>query len=313
MKFKGTILKGLGKASHVMSTSAVRRVLCTNLHEEIFPGTFNVLVDVDPGMFDQPYYEGFDVEQRAFYRLRITSPKEVSVWLYRRPASKMNPRVLELISRWNLCEYLGVKPGGIIELEYDGAWTKTERAEFINKRKWFQSFSFLPKDKIRTDSNYVLNILDLGDVWNKTVLDVGGHYGFHSIELWKRGAMCTMVEKNKDSAETARHITRSFIPADIGIIRGDFRKQQLPKSDIVLYLSVHHQIDPTYENLPQTLDFLVKSVNDVFCFEDIIPFGGRGSVNDFQHELELRFSNVIYLGKYEHAIRGIRHIWKCHK
>jgi len=313
MKFKGTVVKGLGKASRVMSTSAVRKVLHTNLHEEVFPGTFNVLVDIDPDMFDQPYYEGFDVEQRAFYRLRVVSPKEANVWLYRRPASKMSPRVLELISRHNLHEYLGVGAGSTIELEYEGAWTKTERADFINSRKWFQSFGFLPKDKIRTDSNYVLNMLDLGNVWNKTVLDVGGHYGFHSIALWERGAVCTMVEKNRDSVDTAKHIMRSFVPADVNIIRGDFRKQQLPKSDVVLYLSVHHQIDPTYENLPQTLDFLAKSVGSVFCFEDIIPFGGAGNADGFHHELELRFSDVKYLGKYSHAIRGTRHIWKCYK
>lgn len=311
MIFSGEVIDGCGRATPAMARSKMQTVFRQHLHETIVPGTFNVRTECEV-VFGKPHCV---VGDRMFYRMTILKPRRINVWLYRNRTSKMPPRVLELISRENLKSYLGAKTGSVVTIEYNVPWLRSEIAEFAKQYKWFHSFDFLPPELQRADSSLQLESMRIPNVWDLTVLDVGGHTGYFSVEFWKRGARPTLLEKDKHVVARAHTILKRIVPADVELIRADIQTYEIPKNyDIVLYMSVHHQFDPTYAELEPMLRKLAEKVDKMFYFEEIIPFkDSLVTVEQVTRMLKRLYWRVKLLVSYEHKIRGTRHIWQCIK
>jgi len=313
IEFNATVRSGCNRAINDMSRSVMQNMFFNLLHEYVYPGTFNVVSDTAIN-FGVPYVANAEGD-RKFYRIKIVEPVEVNAWAYRRDKSRMNPRVIEIISRHKLRDVLKVGDDDRIKIVYNNIWDKNEIKHFINGQgKWFHCFDFLPQKMWRSNSNDVLHKMGLPNIAGKTVLDVGGHTGYYCIEMWKRGAIPTLLEKNRRTVAITKDIIEHIVPADVELIVGDVNTYQLNKKyDIVLYMSVHHQFDPTYKNLDSIINKLAEHTNETFYYEAIIPFKENGSVNDTTDILKKHFSKVEYIFKYEHKLRGIRHLWRCTK
>jgi len=312
-RVKGKAYSGCAKAQKDMRRNTMQKLFFNLLHEKVQPGTFNVRISkaFDEGM---PYAVD-DTGLRKFYRIDIIKPKFIRVWLYRRENSRMTSKTLELISEVNLREYLKVKDNDEIVLEYTPLWSKNRAVQFAKKvGKWFQSFDFVPEEIQQSNSKKVWKAMALDDVRGKTVLDIGGRTGYYSIKLWELGAKPTLFERDKKSIEEARTIIKHINPANIDIIKKSIISDESEKRyDIILYLSVHHQFDPTYAGLDEMVKKLAKRTKEMLFIELMLPFKGHGSVEDAELVFSGYFSRVEKLISYNHKLRGVRHLWRCEK
>jgi 2-polyprenyl-3-methyl-5-hydroxy-6-metoxy-1,4-benzoquinol methylase len=187
-------------------------------------------------------------------------------------------------------------------------WTQREIDIWARDKYWFQGFSFLPKQ--RADSELVWRTINQVNWSGLTVLDVGCHYGYMSFKASEVGARVIGMDTNEQSLQMARTIQRHVIQQDVKFTR------QIPRLetrfDVVLYLSVHQQVDPTYTVLSARIGELKKRARLHLFVELILP--PMFPKNRTMTEKEI--DNIVggkKLLTYKHKVRGTRNIYWIQK
>jgi hypothetical protein len=147
-------------------------------------------------------------------------------------------------------------------------------AAFINHR-WWAPFDWLPAEarphRRLADSDLIWEHMDADDFRGASVLDFGCHEGYHAFRALRAGAASALgVDKTERVVTIARainaHIERSaaeFLVAN--------SLDGLPDADVVMSLSVWHQIDPTYERLGEHIAALRAKAGRCVYLDLIAP------------------------------------------
>lgn len=222
-------------------------------------------------------------------------------WALRWDGTKLPPTRIEFVSKRPLPEQLKAEP---LKIEVFEQWSEAKIKEWAGKNYQWQGFSWLPRQRV--DSENVWGAIKPHADWSgMDVLDIGSHYGYYSFRASEMGACVRAIEPNDRARITGELIAQHIEMQDV-----QFQKTVslgLPASDITLYLSVHHQWDPTYEKLENEISELVKLTKEVVFVELILPpMFGRGYTPE---DVDSMVGGEI-LETYKHGIRGVRRIYK---
>jgi hypothetical protein len=209
--------------------------------------------------------------------------------------------LLEIVTKKPIPESLQHGP---LKVTVFRRWGAKERDAWAKDQYWFQTFPWSPKRK--ADSGFVWDVIAPHAKWsNQTVLDIGTHYGYHAIRASELGADVVGFEPDETSFPNAliidRHIEQQGVEYWMQDPGGVY--------NIILYLSVHHQIDPTYDGLYQKLQGLCSRCGKLFV-ELILPSSysefGRGMSDP---DLDKLVGGDV-LATYEHRVRAHRRIYQ---
>ncbi len=148
-------------------------------------------------------------------------------------------------------------------------WTKEKIREWVFSQNWYQTIHIL--DDIITPGNFVsdrrIQLMNLGDLSGKTVLDVGCNSGQLCFEAKKRGASrvvgIDIFEKRLEQAKTIAQIKNM----DIVFKKMDILESiNLEQFDFVFCISVLTEIP----NLISSLLTLKKITKEILFLELII-------------------------------------------
>lgn len=239
---------------------------------------------------------------------------EWPVFMYQWTNAKLPNRrppaaTIELISRAPIPDSFRT---GDLRLAVYRPFTADERNAWVRQQRyWFQTFPWGPascRGRKNADSALQWHTIAPHVEWSGlTVLDIGGNAGYHCFEAAKRGAVVTLVEV-PSALSVARNIGNHIECQDIRYLATDPGDE----FDVILYLSVHHQLDGTYKTLPDTIARLKSRCRKLFV-ELIDPVEGARGVHRVQTDYSLSDVNEIMGGNplltYRHNVRGVRHIW----
>lgn len=218
-------------------------------------------------------------------------------WAYRSPNTRQAGTTWELVSKDLLPDEL---KEGELELEVLDRWSDAEVQAWIAKsyvNKWHQTFDWSPSGY--ADSPKLWDAIEPHACWSESsVLDVGCGWGVHSIKASKLGARVTAVDPMIGNAiDVNDHIEMSDV---------SFRQGKDPGGDydIILYLSVHHQPDPTYAKLEETLAGFRERASVVFVELIMPPMFGTPAL------VEAATKDADELLRYKHNIRGTRALYR---
>lgn len=290
----GNYISGAGKAHN-----------CCKQHDEVFKcrmiGTFNIMLhgcnitEFNPTMVDTT---------KSYWFVRISNGKEFYFgWTIRDHLSRQKPNVIEVLTKklipdsFKNCQ---------LRVSILGKWDEERIKMWADKQYWFQTFPFTPSPK--ADSEHLWKKINIIKWRNKSVLDIGCHYGFFSFKASAKGANVIGFEPNKSSLDCAKVIRDNIVQQDVTFVDG------MPKGafDVVLYLSVYHQIDPIYTKLKEKIEYLKNITNEHLFIELIMPpmFPTNKSLTEKQID-DIVGGEV--LDTYEHRIRGTRRIYHIKK
>ena len=301
--FSGCHVKGLGQA-HQYSSQHTPFFGCSMV------STFNITIN-------RPFEHTALVQSRGgksadgvhhYYMARIQNNLVGAYgWVYRWEGSGMKRSILEVVSRRPLSKDLHQGP---LTVTIFPRWNANEIQSWAKDQYWFQTFPWSPsvrKDGHRTaDSRLVWNVIHRECGWrNKSVLDIGAHYGFQSLQAARVGATVVGWEPEQPSRDAAVLIDQNIEQEGVEYVARDPGGQ----FDIILYLSVHHQVDPAYDQLDSTIQSLASRCRDLFV-ELILPssistFGGRRK----DGQVDVLVGGRV-LKTYRHNVRGMRRIYR---
>lgn len=256
-------------------------------------GTFNLHTDQDITQYEPrcvPLWNGI----ASFWLIKINGTHYG--WVFRSPTTEMDNRVWEVISKNRLPDSMRE---GEMSIEVLEKWNDEEIAKWTGwnwRNQWHQSFPWTRRES--ADSQLVWDTIAPHAEWSgATVMDFGCNWGFHCFQAAKAGADVVGVEKvTKCARDINDHIEMQdvqFVEKDPG---GSF--------DIIIYTSVHHQIDETYERLAECLDAYRARCKTLFVELIRPPMFGT------EERLEAAVSDATHLLTYKHRIRGVRSICK---
>lgn len=280
---------------------------CCNQHTSTFNcrmyGTFNVhLVEEGTSIL---HFTPSIVTEKNSYWFTILSRQGVEYcgWAVRGHNSHQNERTLEIVTKELLPEELRK---GSFKVHVYEKWDEDKISKWAKMQYWFQTFPFSPAK--RADSKMLWNSLDVVNWSNKHVLDIGCHYGYFSFQASSKGAIVYGRDINAQSLKVARIIRNNIIQQDV-----IFEKASgIPFSsnyDISLYLSVHHQLDPTYLDLQKTIARLGRITNEHIFVELILPPMFPQKSNLTEKQIDKIVGGKI-LTRYRHGVRGIRKVYR---
>jgi SAM-dependent methyltransferase len=223
-------------------------------------------------------------------------------WAIRDVDSSQRVNTLEILTKELLPESF---KKGEIEITLPKLWRPEKITEWAKNVYWFQTFPFSPKK--RADSEMLWNTINDIDWSGQKVLDIGCHYGFMSFKASELGACVTGLDKNKQSLDRASTIQNHIIQQDVTFTTSDPKAEK--SYDVVLYLSVHHQVDPSYQNLIKTMEQL-KSVARKYVFVELImppTFPKKSTMTEDQID---KIVGGTVLCRYRHVVRGHRKVYK---
>ncbi len=279
---------------------------CCNSHTKIFNckmfGTFNVWL-VYGNLFD--FKPSIVTKIRSYWFLSIRRRKKIYYgWAIRDHNSNQASKCLEILTKELLPDNLKQESFAVNIYE---KWSDELIKAWAKDMYWFQTFSFSPK--MRADSKFIWDTINRIDWSAQTVLDIGAHYGFFSFEASKVGAQVIGIEPNNNSFKFAKLIRDNIIHQDVTFESWKFKVDTIPeKSDIILYLSVHHQIDPNYIHLKKTIQILKRQARKHLFVELILPpmFPKKGGITE--EDIDKIVGGQI-LTRYKHNVRGDRKIY----
>lgn len=293
---KGTYKTG-AKRAHIESNR--RR------HAEIFNtkmyATFNIEV---PGLRIKEYPPSIVIEGRKYWFVKmmgVQSKVHRFGWAVRDDTSNQRLNTLEVVTKSLLPKSYKTEE---IEVELPKKWSNEEIGKWAKDQYWFQTFPFSPKK--RADSLLVWKAIDTIDWSGKKVLDYGCHYGYFSFEASKRGAIVTGLDHDSKSLFCARTIRDRILQQDVLFVK--HLPANVKSYDIILYLSVHHQVDSGYQYLGKTLQDLKRITRERLYVELIIP--PTFPIDRTMSEKDI--DNIVggtILKRYRHAVRGTRKIY----
>jgi|GEM_PF-1964871 len=222
-------------------------------------------------------------------------------WAMRWEGTKMPETRVEFISRRPLPEYLKKEP---LTIEVFERWSDEKIRDWGREKYQWQGFPWLSHQRV--DSELIWRTIEPHANWSgASVLDVGSHYGYHSFRACEAGAFVTAVEPDDkvriEGEVIARHIEMQDVRFEKSI-------EACPSvSDIVLYLSVQHQWDPTYHHLTDKIRDILRHTRKVLFVEIILPplFG-----KTYSPEAVDGMIGGQVLSTYRHRMRGERRIYK---
>uniref|UniRef100_A0A6M3J0R7 Putative methyltransferase n=1 Tax=viral metagenome TaxID=1070528 RepID=A0A6M3J0R7_9ZZZZ len=308
----GTYTTGCGSARKVVEKSPRSDMIAAILGTHVV-GTFNLKVTkkvANIGFATTKPRHGFwyhkgRIIPMGYYLGRLTHQykESVMVWVlswHPFVATKHNAKCasIEIVSRRPIPDCF--KDGSLLRLEMFSPWDKPAIDAWWPKQpfKWFQSFPWGPQ---RADGTKVWNAMYKWADWSKsTVLDVGCNTGWYSFQAAKHGSAVygydSVPERVRAATTIGEHIENIDVDFGAEDPGGNF--------DVILYLSVHHQIDKTYLDLADTLTRYKKRCKTIFL-ELIVPpphnSMSPGAVKDI-------VGGEILL-EYEHAVRCHRVLW----
>jgi hypothetical protein len=276
---------------------------CCSPHRKLFGceicGTFNVYV---PELRILEKVPSITTEKANYYFLELQKGKNKYYgWAVRDHTSHQRGNVLEIVTKGLLPDSL---KSGEIEVTILEKWDSRQIRDWAKHQYWFQGFSFSPIKK--ADSNFLWDKINIVEWSNRSVLDIGCHYGFFSFKASEAGAKVVGFDTNNKSLGMGRIIRDSIIHQDVTFVNRD------PKTnvDIILYLSVHHQPDPTYKSLKTKINELKCRTKEHLFVELIMPplfpKGNRMSEVDID-----KIVGGVVLATYRHNVRGVRRVYQC--
>jgi len=299
---KGKYAKGAGVASG-----------CCGQHTPVFNckmcGTFNIQLRY--GRINQFKPTLTNSKNQYFLVKIIHKSKAYYGWAVRGHESRQPYPILEICTKKLLPESLKKEPFGVVILE---RWSEDQVKEWSEKQYWFQGFPFAAVQK--ADSLAVWNTINRQVDWSgQTVLDIGCHTGYFAFKASQAGARVVGFEPDLKTLKRMRTIQEHIIMSDVKLVKEDPGKT----FDTILYLSVHHQPDPTYENLEDKIKELVSRTRKHLFVELIIPplYPKRLDMTEKDlNRIVLNPAGSTYqqtLLTYRHKVRGTRRIYRIDK
>lgn len=289
---EGKYVVGQGKAHN-----------CSRPHIKVFNcnvfGTFNI--KLKSGRITE-FKPTIVTEKANYWFIKLHKEKqEYFGWAIRDHTSHQAENTIELLTKQLLPTHLKEGSFAVLPLK---KWDERQTRIWSEKKYWFQTFPFSPKQK--ADSEYVWKVINRIPWKNLSVLDIGSHYGFFSFKASEVGACVLGIEKNKNSLYAATTIRDHIIQQDVTFLRQDLYPSK--KYDVILFLSVFHQIDPTYKRLEEHMNMLTsRTLKHLFIELIMPPLFPQG------HEMSEKEIDKIVGGKiidrYKHKIRGERKIY----
>ncbi len=224
-------------------------------------------------------------------------------WASRWRGSDLSVKTWEIITKAPFPESFKSEP---LVIELLDRWSDEQARQWAKGQYWFQTYPFCPQQK--ADSALVWKALDCVGWSNVSVLDIGCSAGFYSFEASRRGAHVWGFDPSAETIEQAcainDHIAMQDVVFSVKDPGGVF--------DILLYLSVHHQIDPSYSALARTLkDLKRRARRHVFVELILPPEPGDFPVTAEMSEADIdRIVGGTALLKYRHNLRGDRKVYR---
>jgi len=278
-------------------------------------GTFNVKVDADVDL-SAPHFSHYEKTgskrvKFCYWRVELTNEKgeTVSAYIQRWQGTRLNKRDLELVSKTPIPDTFKT---GLIRLRKFRKLTEQEVREWafrnLRGRGSFQNYEWNPAG--RADSRRVWDCFSDIDFGGKRVLDIGTNTGYFASKASKAGGIVDAVDVNADSLRLAAEVQNAIEMTDVKFhhTRDLPWQYTLEQYDVIFYLSVHHQIDPNYNNLRDTIQRLLSHTN-ILCLELITPSLQRGmSSDDIDRVVE--DLGGVKLSSYKHKVRCHRSVYK---
>lgn len=270
-------------------------------HESVFSckmfGTFNIRLK---NGFLTDFRPTIESGKNFYWFIKLSRKKvDCFAWAVRGRKSHQGHNIVEVISKQPIPDIM--KEGGIALLPLE-RWSDDKVKAWADKQYWFQTFLFSPK--VRADSNFVWKKINRID-WNGlSVIDIGAHYGYFSFEASKCGAIVLGVETNRKSLKVAETIRDHIVQQNVNFVHED------PGGcfDVVLFLSVFHQIDQTYRSLPYEISKLKSRANKYLFVELIMPPMFPRDYKMSEKEIDTIVGGQI-LARYKHNVRGERKVY----
>lgn len=287
---RGDYIEGQGKAHNCC------RPHIAALGFPVF-GTFNIKLKT--GRLNE-FTPSIVTRKANYYFLKLKTGKfERFGWAIRDHKSNQGLATLEVLTKELLPHVFKDSPIAVTLYEL---WSEECTNEWAEDKYWFQTFPFSPKK--RADSQFVWNVIDKIDWAKMSVLDIGAHYGFMSFKASEAGAVVVGFEPNKKSIKMATIIRNNIIQQDVRFMRGDDGS----KYDVILYLSVHHQSDPSYAKLARKIRELKHRARKHLFVELILPPMFPKDSQMTEAKIDETVGGKI-LARYEHNVRGTRKIY----
>ena len=289
---RGFYVKGQGKASK-----------CCNVHTKVFKttmlGTFNVRV---PSLDILKVQPSIVLEDKGYWFVILEKDdQQYPCWAIRDNESNQRVNILEILTKVHLPKAL---KSGDFNVHIPIKWNKYKIDDWARDQYWFHTFPFTPTQK--ADSAGLWDTINIIDWSGLKVLDYGCHYGYFSFEASKLGASVLGVDSNRKTLITAQIIRDNIIQQDVKFTNGhEFRKKA---HDVILYLSVHHQIDPDYIQLNNLIKVLKYSARKFAFIELIMPpmFPKDKILTEVQID---KIVGGTVLKRYKHNVRGNRKVY----
>lgn len=276
---------------------------CCLPHKKLFKcemiGTFNIF---SSKLRILEYQPTIVTEKSSYFFVELQKGKNKFYgWAVRDHASRQRGNVLEVVTKGYLPDTL---KQGDLKVTILEKWDEKQIREWAKNQYWFQGFSFSPIKK--ADSNFLWNTINTVNWSNRSVLDIGCHYGYFSFRASELGAKVVGFDTNNKSLGMGKIIRDSILHQDVIFTNKD------PKTnvDIILYLSVHHQPDPEYQTLETKIKELKSRAKEHLFVELIMPPLFPKNRRMTSSEIDSIVGGKV-LATYRHNVRGVRRIYQC--
>lgn len=307
VELSGRFANGSGRAGKWFETKKRQAFMRSVFGRDVFHGTFNFVVSGSkvraPQMITRELAASREADESdsmkwKFYLCDLIKGSEsvpVILMFWWRNDHMSGKCYLELISRERIPD--DFKSGELTLIVY-GRWSEDRAREWASTQHWFQTFPWSPP---KADSAFVWGkIKDLVSWQGKSVLDIGGHSGYYSFKAANNGAHVVLFEPTTSSLNRAKTIGHHIECTDVRYTSKDPQDNY----DTILYMSVHHLPDPTFEHLEEKLQELRSRCQDLLLELIVPPLKG-----DMTAERVDEIVGVAPLVNYKHKVRCFRRIY----
>jgi hypothetical protein len=275
---EGRIVSGSGRASAVAAT-AEKRAEHVRLFGAPLIGTLNLRLSGSPfGLAPFGLAPSVEDGNGRYWLVRLTAGREERLgWAFRWDGTGQPEDLAEVYTRELVPDSFRAAP---LRCEFLERWSSRRISEWAislaaRGHRWWQSWPWLPPAALPprplSDSTVAWPhiLVATGPLAGATLLDVGTNEGFFAVQAARAGAIVAAIDRNHDALHLARTIAAHVEPADV-----IFAHRSVPPDevfDVVLELSVWHQVDPGYEQLGEHLADLRRRARRAVVVELMRP------------------------------------------
>jgi hypothetical protein len=288
-------MKGAGKAHK-----------CCRPHTEVFQhamiGTFNIAI---PYLRITSHLPGIRHNGKNYWFVILKhkdAKSEFTGWAVRDDNSKQRVNRLEVLTKEPLPDFM---KDGDIDVALPKVWcAETAKKWAKSVPYWFQGFTFAPRQ--RADSKHIWTTINRIDWSGQRVLDLGCHYGYFSFKASCLGSRVVGVDKNTGALGLARTIRDHIFQQDVHFAHKYTVEEK--SFDVIMYLSVHHQLDENYSRLEQRMSYLKTRSRKHLFVELIMPPMFPKDRSLTESDIDEIVGGTV-LDRYKHKVRGMRKIY----